>query len=142
MMNVPRAPAGNIVVELRFTYDINGILEVDATCKQTCETQTKLILTNKNISQEELAIRRKELQKLKISPRDQDENRFLLEWGARLYEECTGITREIVQAEMNLFVSVLAQNHIGEIGKARQRFTQFLEQQEDDNYGLSGGYER
>jgi molecular chaperone HscC len=138
-ITIPPAPAGDIDVLLRFTYDINGILEVDATCIQTGETRHKLILTNGSVPEQELEERRKQLQKLKISPRERDENRFLLEWGARLYEENAGLARELVQAETNLFAAVLVRGHPAEIEKARQRLVQFLEQHEDRDVGLLGG---
>jgi molecular chaperone HscC len=138
-MPIPRAPAGTIQVLLRFTYDINGILEVDATCKQTGESRHKLILTNSNLSEQEVEQRRKELQKLKISPREQDENRYLLERGARLYEERTGFQRDTIQSAINAFAEALAHNHPAEIERARQQFSQFLDAQEDDDFGLLGG---
>lgn len=136
---LPAVPAREVLVTLRFTYDINGMLEVDATCTNTGETRNKLILTDASLSEQELEERRRELQKLKTSPRELDENRYLLERGARLYEESTGLDREFIQSELNLFVVMLERNHPVEAEKARQRFKEFLDAREGDDCGLFGG---
>jgi molecular chaperone HscC len=137
---IPPAPAGKAEVQLRFTYDINGILEVDATCRQTGQTWQKLILTNSDIPENELEERRRELQILKISPRDKDENRYLLERGARLYEEHTGLMREIIKEETDRFVLALEHHfHPSEFEKVRQRFIEFLDAHEEDDDVIFGG---
>ena len=139
LMPVPPEPAGKVSVTLRFTYDINGILEVDATCLQTGETRQKLVLTNSSLREEELNERRAELQKLKISPRDQDENRYLLERGARCYEEHTGAVRDTVKQEADVFLSVLDMNlHPAEFEKVRRRFRNLLDFLEKEDMGLFG----
>ena len=138
-MPLPGASAVESGVKLRFTYDLNGILEVDATCEYTGDVRTKLILTDSSISNAELAERRKELQKLKITPREQDENRYLLERGERLYEESVDIEREFVHQALIRFAVALEGNHPVEIEKARTVFKAFLDAREDDEYGLLRG---
>ncbi len=141
-MPVPSMPAGKAAVVVRFTYDINGILEVDVTCLQSGEHQSKLIVTNHNLSDSELRERREIMSRLKTPPREQDQNRFLLERGARLYEESTGALRELVAYEMSLLSSVLERNaHVSEIEMARNRFMQFLNSVDrpDEEIYLQGG---
>jgi molecular chaperone HscC len=126
-MAVPPMPAGKVVVSIRFSYDINGILEVDATCLQNGAKEHKLIITNSSLSEQEINERRQILLQLKIPPRDQDQNRLLLERGARLYEENTGALREVIRGETAIFAAVLEQNaHPSEIEMARNRYLQFL----------------
>ena len=83
-IKVPKNKAGEECCEVRFTYDINGILEVDVKCVSTGETKNKVIL-NKNIklTDEEIAIKQAELQKLKILPRDEEENKAIKEHRAK-----------------------------------------------------------
>jgi molecular chaperone HscC len=126
-MPIPPAPAGQAQVTLRFTYDINGILEVEATSLQSGETRKKLIVTNKDLSDSEISGRLDVLQQLKIPPRELDRNRLLLERGARLYEESTGDQREMVRNEMTLFEMSLELTHPAEKEMARSRFLQFLD---------------
>ena len=82
-------------MDVRFTYDINGILEVDVTVVSTKEHFSKVIV-NKDIhlTPEQIEERRKELQKIKIHPREQEKNRLLLERGDRLYEEKQAETKK------------------------------------------------
>jgi molecular chaperone HscC len=127
-MAVPPAPAGRVCVSIRFSYDINGILEVDATCLQNGATEQKLIVTNSSLSQQEISDRRQALLQLKTPPRERDHNRLLLERGMRLYEESTGALREITQTELALFTMALEHSaHLSELELARNRFLQFLE---------------
>ena len=137
-MPLPGASTEQSGVKLRFTYDLNGILEVDATCEYTGQMSTKLILTDSSFSDAELGERRKELQKLKTTPRDDERNRYLLERGARLYEESVNLERELVRAALTEFTLTLERNHPAEIEKARIALQAFLDARENEEYGLWG----
>jgi molecular chaperone HscC len=84
---IPRGPAGQ-EVDVRFTYDLNGVLEVEATVVETKKKFTHLItryargLTPAQISQ---AVH--EMAKLKTHPREEANNRFLLRRAERVYQE-------------------------------------------------------
>ncbi|TPV93666.1 MAG: molecular chaperone HscC, partial [Myxococcales bacterium FL481] len=68
---VPPGPAGTQHVEARFTYDLNGLLEVDVTVLDTGVTQTALLgQAQRTMSKTELARARESLQRLKFHPRD------------------------------------------------------------------------
>ena len=69
-IKVPKGPAGKESADVRFTYDINGILEVDIKCNSTGEL-TKKVIINKNITLTEDEIKAKcaDLEKIKILPR-------------------------------------------------------------------------
>ncbi len=140
-VSIPPAKAGEIIISLRFSYDINGILEVDATCEQTGDTEHVLILTNKNLSSAEITKRRQELQELKTPPREQEENRYLLERGARIFEESTGQARMLIQHETTLFSSILENSrHPTELEKAKHRFAQIVKMlDEGDDKLFFGG---
>jgi len=107
-MQVPKKLKGEEQIELRFTYDINGILEVEATVISTKEKKLALI-TNKNIkmNEEEIKERLKDLQKLKIMPVDQDENQYILAKAERLYKEYFGEVRHIIGMYISQFNQVL-----------------------------------
>ena len=137
-IEIPPEPVGKIIVAVRFTYDINGILEVDVTCDQTGTSVHTIIVTNQKLSKSEIEQRRKELQKLKIPPRDQEEYRYLLACAARLFEENTGAIRELIHTETQRFVIALEQHrHPSELEKARQRFARLMETYNDGDYGLN-----
>jgi len=52
LIDVPRNIAGKEAINVRFTYDINGILEVEATVVSTGLKKSKLIV-NGDLSEEE-----------------------------------------------------------------------------------------
>ena len=101
---VPAAPAGKEGADVRFTYDINGILEVEATSLTTGRTiSTVLVGQGSGLTEEQARRRLKELEGLKIHPRDQQKNRLLLAKGERLWQEALGEERQIIGQAVQLF---------------------------------------
>ena len=95
-------------VDLRFTYDVNGLLEVEATVVATGESKRVVIESgDAHMSPEEIAKRLAELSALKIHPRDSLENRTLLARAERLYEQLLGEYRDHVGAMILRFEQVL-----------------------------------
>lgn len=115
-------------IDVRYTYDINGILEIDVTVVSTQETTSKVIV-NKSIqlTEKEIEERRRELQSLKIHPRDQEKNRLLLARGDRIFEENTGDVRKYVSRFLNEFTAVLNTQDAKQIEKAYTRTTELLD---------------
>lgn len=92
VFRIPPRPEGTVQCFVRFTYDINGVLEVEVRIPLTGE-QKRLVIVNKElgISEEEVAARLKEFEKIKMNPADEEENRYILEWGKRLFEQTNSI---------------------------------------------------
>ncbi len=98
--------------DVRFTYDVNGLLEVEVVVLSTGLTK-KLIIekTPGTMTPLEIEKRLAELAGIKVHPRDRTENRLLLAKGERLYEELTGENRtEIDMAITNLNQALETQN--------------------------------
>ena len=112
---------------MRYTYDINGILEVDVTVTSTGQTETLVLEKNPGIlTPEEIAEKLKALQNLKIHPRDKDENRLLLAKAERLYEENIGEARRVLQQEIVNFESLLDRQDERAIRDYANRFSDLL----------------
>jgi len=91
---LPRKPAGEQSVTVRFTYDLNGILEVDLTIDGTGKTETLVIEgSSTRLSRDQLAAARKAMARLKFHPRDGLPNTTLLARADALYVELTGEAR-------------------------------------------------
>ena len=106
---IPKAPAGEQAVDIRYTYDINGILEVEVTVVETGLKNRIVIEKNQgSLSKEEIEIRLKALENIKIHPREKTENRLLLARGERLYEENLGEKRSYISNLLQRFEAVLA----------------------------------
>ncbi len=136
-IKVPKNKAGEECCDVRFTYDINGILEVDVQCVSTGETRNKVIL-NKNIklTDEEIAIKQKELQALKILPRDEEENKAIVARAERLYEESFGEFRDIIGANTHSFLEILASQDSKKIRRSKKQFIAFLDMVENQEAGF------
>lgn len=125
---VPKKPAGEAGIKVRYTYDINGILDVDVEVDDTGFTHNIVIKDLAgNVSDEEIARRRLELAALKVHPRDQDENRLVLERANRLFEQLLGYERQQVGDLLSRFNSVLETQDVPAIAKARQEFSKALD---------------
>lgn len=82
-------------VAVRFTYDANGLLEVEAKLARSNESKKLVIEGNPGmLTEAEIVSRFAELAELKIHPRDRIENRTLLARGERMYQQLRGSQRE------------------------------------------------
>lgn len=128
-VRVPRAPAGKEAVECRFTYDVNGILEVEATVVSTGAYHRLVVEGNPGVlSPAEIEKRLVALAHLKIKPRDQAENAAVQARAERLYEELLGARREMVGRWIAEFLRALESDDPKEAARARALLTQRLDQ--------------
>jgi molecular chaperone HscC len=105
---IPPAPAGQEAVDVRYTYDINGILEVEVTSVSTGQKKKMVIEENPGtLSPEEISARLQELAALKIHPREEEEYQYLLEKGERLYQETVGEVRSRIALALSRFEAAL-----------------------------------
>lgn len=126
-LKVPAAPRGEESIAIRYTYDINGILVVDATVLSTHEKK-QMVIRNQEIrmNEQEIEAKLKELEKLKIHPREKEENKALMARAERLYCETTGAMREDVEHRTNYFNHLLANQNPYRIQRGRKQFEHFL----------------
>lgn len=126
-LHVPPAPKGEQKVSIRYTYDINGILVVDVTVLSTGVAK-QMVIRNQEIrmSEQEIAKKLKELDKLKIHPREKEENKALLARAERLYFETTGGMREEIEFRTRYFNELLAKQDTYCLQRGRRQFEQFL----------------
>jgi molecular chaperone HscC len=132
---VPSKKAGEISIDIRFTYDISGVLEAEATVEATQERHKLVITDNAGVmAPEEIARRLAELAQLKIHPRDQLENRTLLAHVDRLYEQSLGHTREFLAHHAAAFQAALETQDPAVVRKARGTLADILKQVEHESY--------
>ncbi|NRR03255.1 Hsp70 family protein [Brevibacillus sp. RS1.1] len=127
-VEVPKGPAGQESIDIRYTYDINGILEVEVTIVSTGLKKNMIIEKNPgSLSPEEIEARLNELRDIKIHPRDRAENRLLLARGERMYEESLGDKRTEIAYLLEKFEAVLATQDQQLIKKATLAFKKQLD---------------
>ena len=132
---VPPQKDGLVNVEVRFTYDINGLLEVDVNVPQTGETRQLVVVgSQSDFPPEELEARRRALADLKVPPRETEANRAALARVARCYEHFLGERREIIARILHQFEAVLDSQDPRHIEQARGQLLQALDELEGESY--------
>jgi molecular chaperone HscC len=131
-IDVPAAPAGQVGVRVRFSYDANGLLEVDAQADNASgavgEARNLELRTHgTQMSEAELKAARGRLAALKHHPRDEQENRWLIERAKRLYEDRLGDERRAIQAWLAAFELVLDTQDPRQIRQARTTLREQLD---------------
>ena len=126
-INVPKNLAGRENVEVRFTYDINGILEVEATALSTGEKRNKLII-NGEMSEEEKNERIKILEELKIQSENQYKDKLLIERANRIFSEIVNMEiRNRISSYLDNYSLIVRTGDKISIQKAKREFTNFLD---------------
>jgi molecular chaperone HscC len=114
-------------VLLRYTYDVNGILQVTATVKATGEKHEMVLEQRPGaLSAEAIRERLAAIAHLKIHPRDVQENLALLARAERLFEELL-VHRAQLQDMIIEFKSVLDRQDVRHIDRVRRELTTTLD---------------
>ena len=131
---VPRLPEGQ-PLDIRFTYDINGILEVEATVVKTGVVKRLVIQhSGTTLTEAQLQARLTELAALKVHPREQSAHQALLTWANRLYQERLGEEREQVARLLTAFETVLERQDPRECAEAARQVQQALSALDSDGW--------
>jgi molecular chaperone HscC len=132
-IKLPAAPAGKPDIDVRFTYDTSGLLEVQATILGSGRIEKLVIEGNPGVMQpDEIARRLAALAKLKIHPRDDMQTRALVARAARLYEERLGDTRAMIGRALGRLTASLERQKPDEIEAARLALSALLDELDQD----------
>lgn len=124
---IPRGPAGQ-EVDIRFTYDLNGVLEVEATVVQTRQKFSHVVARHaKGLSAEQIRRAVQEMAQLKSHPREETTNRFLLRRAERLYQELPREARDTLGELLDGFEAALGMGEAEAIARHREALEQFLD---------------
>jgi molecular chaperone HscC len=121
-------------MDCRFTYDINGLLEVEIVVQKTGERRELVILEDESMSPAEVASRRAALAGLKQHPRDSDANKAALSRAERCYENALGDLREHVGQLISAFEGALDRQDPRVIDKAREELNARLDAIEGESW--------
>lgn len=121
---IPKKKKGEECIDIRFTYDINGILEVEVTVVSNGKKVSKIL--SQNMDEKEIEKRMQQLQKLKIHPKDMTENRLMKERLQVLFEESLPETRERILSYIEYFDQILASQDPRRIRRYRELLEQVI----------------
>lgn len=100
---IPTGPSGK-EVHIRFTYDLNGILEVEAYLPETGKKFTTVLTQlSKITSSNEIKSAVQKLQKLKFYPRDDVKNQHLVRFAERVIGEVSPYQRDELESAIDQF---------------------------------------
>ncbi|ACE83812.1 Hsp70 family protein [Cellvibrio japonicus] len=134
-IDIPKAPAGKEGVDVRYSYDMNGLLEVDVTVISTGKAVNKVIEHSPGaLTAEEIEKSRQKLAALKFHPRDQESNRALIARGERLYESSLGEKRQQIAQLLADFDQVLERQNPPEIQKAAAQLETILNRLDNEEW--------
>ena len=121
-------------VEVRYTYDTSGILEVEATPVATKKT-VRLVIegTPGTMTRAEIDKRLKELAALKIHPRDEQENAAIIARLRAAYENSLGDLRQQIGHILAQFEAVLHTHDKRQIQDARAQIEDILSRVEGED---------
>ncbi len=127
--NLAPRPAGEESVDVRFTYDVNGILEVEMTVTSTQRTETMVIEQHPGrMTAEQLAVARAEMTGLKLHPRETLPNTAAIARAEALYVELVGEPRAELGELLGDFRAVLETQDDTLIVPLREAVLRFLAQ--------------
>lgn len=124
---IPRGPAGQ-AIDVRFTYDLNGVLEVEATVLETSRKFNHVVTKHaRGLTGDQVRQAVQDMAKLKTHPREESTNRFLLKRAERTYQELSLEGREILSQLLDGFEQALGMQETEAIAKHAERLKNFLD---------------
>jgi len=124
---VPKRKAGEVSLDVRFTYDNNGLLEAQVSIPLTGEQHSLVIENNPGVlTPAEIQQRLQALSLLKIHPREQQVNTLLVARLERLYQESLGDLRHQVAQWASFFQQALESQDERRIREARGELNEQL----------------
>ncbi len=128
---IPPKKVGEVSADVRFTYDVSGVLEAEVTVLPSQEKHKLVITENAGVmTAQEIEARLAELAELKIHPRDMIENRTLVAQADRLYEQLLGAEREYLARYAAAFQTILQRQDPVATRHAREALQQAMQQLE------------
>ena len=123
---IPSGPAGQEVA-VRFTYDLNGLVEVEAYVPSTgAKFHTMLTQGVSGLDKRAMKTALKEMQKLKFYPRDDLDNQRLLNFAEGVVKELDGEMRDALEAGLDLYEAVLNSSDREGFAVVREQLIQHL----------------
>jgi len=124
---LPSDRAGQQAVDVRFTYDLNGILEIETTVLSTGKAQTLVLQqTPGRLTPEEIEEARERMAGLKFHPRDSLPNATALARAEALFVELLGPERDALGHALAHFQAALEAQDEALIRQCREHLNEIV----------------
>ncbi len=133
IQDLPKLPKGEVVAEVTFIYDINGILDIQIVSGEQSFHQ---VILNKNMGLTESQIEKRieELQRTTLHPLEQEETQLLVEKAERLFMESSPRNREYIAYLLRHFKEVALHERGRVVHEEVVRLSLCLEAMERDRF--------
>lgn len=132
--SIPKGPAGQ-QLDVRFTYDLNGILDVDTTVLASGKTQSLTIeKTPGRLSKGALRDAKKQMQRLKFHPREALPNVTALARADALFVELSGPSRSFLGEGIAAFRAALETQSPARIDVARSQLNRVVDSLKNEHF--------
>ncbi len=122
VITVPPEPAGKQWVKTTFTYDINGVLQVDVENPSTSRKKTAYVVNpSLHLSEEELEQKLQELAAIRGQLDQSEEEQLLLATAERIFAESTGQLRKEISRLLDLYRGMTEDKSAGPARRHRER---------------------
>ncbi len=127
-LNIPKPTKEPQEIEIRYTYDVNGILEIQLKFEHSEDVYTKIIKEScGDMNETDISACMEKLNAIKIHPREMSEHIALLAKAERLYEESIGLQRKNIEENIKLFYDYLDTQDLSKINEVKDKFAEFLD---------------
>jgi molecular chaperone HscC len=114
--------------DVRFSYDINGLLEVEVMVEATGRTLNHVFQLGANqLTAAEVVSIRENLARIKRAPRQSEETAYLLARGKRVFEETLGSDRDLIGEALLRLDRAVTQLDLRETARAQTMLRQVLD---------------
>jgi len=134
-VKVPKAKKAEESIDVRFSYDMNGLLEVDITVVSTGEKYYKMIENAPGeLSEKDIQASKEKLAKIKFHPRELAVNQNLISRAERIFESRLADERDAIRDSLSWFEGILETQDEKQIAVAQQEFAVFLDKFDQDGF--------
>ncbi|MBU0552874.1 Hsp70 family protein [Myxococcota bacterium] len=128
IQGLPRKRAGEISVDVRFTYDLNGLLEVEMSVDELDRVEHLLIERRPgSMTTEDIEAAREAMKALKFHPRESLPNRTALARADALFTALKGDARAELGQAIGVFMAALKTQDELDISATRRRLNRLVE---------------
>ena len=134
--DVPPKPEGEVYADVRFSYDLNGIFDIDVYCPANGKEVHRKRGATEGSDENSLKQLQLRMDELKQDPREIPERQFLLQKAERMYEEGNVNQRRFLEDEIIAFNAFLDKASVIECKKASVIFSMKLDQIEKNMFSF------
>jgi molecular chaperone HscC len=124
---IPRGPAGQDI-DIRFTYDLNGVLEVEAVVVETRKAFAHVVTRYAHgLTAQQIREAVQAMAKLKTHPREEAAHRFLIKRAERVFQELALAERDVLGQLLDGFEAALNLQDAAAIARHKAALEEFLD---------------